>query len=249
MFGGYGVDQFACIPLSNFHKNFPEIRDIFLIVTVREDADMAEGRNRVIEAMRRRRHVPHRAENDFDIADADFFSNLVNRTGPDKGAYVSLSIPLRNRAAQANQIRSELEYGQSQLLLQQQKNQIILQVRNAAFALEQARAGVESARAARDYAQQSLEAEQKKYELEVSTSYLVLQQQSNTKQAASNYVAALSTYEKARVALDQYTATILDRNGISMEDAASGQVSHVPAIPGLQPNQTPSEVKAQPVAK
>ena len=180
---------------------------------------------------------------------ADFFSNLVNRTGPDKGAYVSLSIPLRNRAAQANQIRSELEYGQSQLLLQQQKNQIILQVRNAAFALEQARAGVESARAARDYAQQSLEAEQKKYELEVSTSYLVLQQQSNTKQAASNYVAALSTYEKARVALDQYTATILDRNGISMEDAASGQVSHVPAIPGLQPNQTPSEVKAQPVAK
>jgi len=78
----------------------------------------------------------------------DVFTALVNRSGPDKGAYVSLSIPLRNRAAQANQIRSELEYGQSQLLLQQQKNQIILQVRNAAFALEQARAGVESARAA-----------------------------------------------------------------------------------------------------
>ena len=179
----------------------------------------------------------------------DFFSDLVNRTGPDKGAYVSLSIPLRNRAAQANQIRSQLEYGQSQLLLQQQKNQIILQVRNAAFALEQARAGVEAARAARDYAQQSLESEQKKYELEVSTSYLVLQQQSNTKQAASNYVAALSTYEKARVALDQYTATILDRNGISMEDAASGQVSHVPAIPGLQPNQTPPTATAEPAAK
>jgi outer membrane protein TolC len=179
----------------------------------------------------------------------DFFSNLVNRTGPDKGAYVSLSIPLRNRAAQANQIRSELEYRQSQLLLQQQKNQIILQVRNAAFALEQARAGVEAARAARDYAQQNLESEQKKYELEVSTSYLVLQQQSNTKQAASNYVAALSTYEKARVALDQYTATILERNGISMEDAASGQVTHIPAIPGLQPNQIPATVTAQPVAK
>jgi outer membrane protein TolC len=179
----------------------------------------------------------------------DVFSNLVNRTGPDKGAYVSLTLPLRNRAAQANQIRSELEYGQNELLLQQQKNQIILQVRNAAFALEQARAGVESARAARDYAQQSLEAEQKKYELEVSTSYLVLQQQSNARQAASNYVAALSTYEKAKVALDQYTATILDRNGISMEDAASGHVSHTPAIPGLQPNQTPSTAVAQPGAK
>jgi hypothetical protein len=62
-------------------------------------------------------------------------------------------------------------------------------------------------------------------------------------------VAALSTYEKARVALDQYTATILERNGILMEDAASGQVTRMPAVPGLQPNQTPSTVTATPVAK
>ena len=158
-------------------------------------------------------------------------------------------MPLRNRAAQANQIRSELEYRQNLLNFQQQKNQINLQVRNAAFALQQARAGVESARAARDYAQQSREAEEKKYALGASTSYLVLQQQSNETQAASNYVAALSTYEKARVALDQVTASILDRNGISMEDAVSGQVTHMPSIPGLQPNSTPATVGAQPAAK
>lgn len=179
----------------------------------------------------------------------DVFTTLVNRNLPDRGAYVSLTVPLRNRAAQANQIRSELEYRQNQLNFQQQKNQINLQVRNSAFALQQARAGVESARAARDYALQSLDAEQKKYALGASTSYLVLQQQSNSTQAASNYVAALSTYEKARVALDQVTATILDRNGISMEDAASGHVTHPPAIPGLQPNLTPSTVTAQPAAK
>ncbi len=179
----------------------------------------------------------------------DVFSNLVDRSRPDKGAYVSLSVPLRNRAAQANQIRSVLEYRQNQLNFQQQKNQINLQVRNAAFALQQAVAGVESARAARDYALQSLDAEQKKFALGASTSYLVLQQQSNATQAASNYVAALSTYEKSRVALDQVTATILDRNGISMEDAASGHVTHMPSIPGLQPNLTPSTVTAQPAAK
>jgi outer membrane protein TolC len=172
----------------------------------------------------------------------DVFSSLVNRSRPDKGAYLSLTVPLRNRMATANQIRSELEYRQNQLNLQQQKNQINLQVRNAAFALQQARAGVESAHAARDFAQQSLEAEQKKYALGASTSYLVLQQQSNETQAASNYVAALSTYEKARVALDQVTATILDRNGISMEDAASGRVAHMPSVPGLQPNLTPATV-------
>jgi outer membrane protein TolC len=179
----------------------------------------------------------------------DVFSNLVNRTNPDKGGYIALTVPLRNRAAQAGQIRSELEYRQNQLNFQQQKNQINLQVRNASFALQQAKAGVESARAARDYALQSREAEEKKYALGASTSYLVLQQQSNETQAASNYVAALSTYEKARVALDQVTATILDRNGISMEDAVNGQVTHMPSIPELQPNSTPATVAAQPAKK
>jgi outer membrane protein TolC len=179
----------------------------------------------------------------------DSFTLLTNRNYPDKGVYVNLSIPLRNRAGQANQIRSQLEYRQNELNFQQQKNQINLQVRYAAFSLQQARAGVDSARAARDYAQQSLDAEQKKYALGASTSYLVLQQQSGFTQQSSNYVAALSTYEKARVALDQVTATILERNGISVEDAVSGHVAHMPAVPGLQPNLTPSTVTVTPVAK
>jgi outer membrane protein len=179
----------------------------------------------------------------------DVFVNLINRDRPDYGAYLSLSVPLRNRAAQANQIRSELEYRQNELLFQQQKNQINLQVRNAAFALQQARAGVDSTRAARDYAQQSLEAEQKKFALGASTSLLVLQQEANKTQAASNYIAALSTYEKARVQLDQVTSLILERNGIVMEDAVRGEVTHMPQVPGLQPNPTPGTVGAQPAPK
>jgi outer membrane protein len=178
----------------------------------------------------------------------DVFGNLANRDFPDKGAYLSLSIPILNRAAQANQVRSELEYRQNQLNYQQQRNQVTLQVRNAAFALQQARAGVEAARAAHDYAQQSLEAEQKKYELGASTSFLVMQEKNLETQAASNYVAALSTYQKARVALDQVTASILERNGIYMEDAVNGQVRHRPSIPGLKPNPTPQSVGTQPTA-
>jgi putative ABC transport system permease protein len=76
LFGGMGVDQFACIPLSNFRKNHPEVREVFLMATVRDDADLGSVRNQTVEAMRRRRHVPHNAENDFDTADPDFFSNL-----------------------------------------------------------------------------------------------------------------------------------------------------------------------------
>jgi len=79
LFGGFGVDQFACIPLSNFHKNYPEIREVFLIFTVREDADPDTVRNQAVDMMRRHRHVPHNAENDFDVADPNFFTNLWNQ--------------------------------------------------------------------------------------------------------------------------------------------------------------------------
>src|SRR5262245_55805796 len=45
LFGGFGVDQFACIPLGNFHKNYPEVRETFLIFTVREDASIEDVRS------------------------------------------------------------------------------------------------------------------------------------------------------------------------------------------------------------
>jgi putative ABC transport system permease protein len=76
LFGGFGVDQFACIPLTNFHKNYPEIRESLILVSVREDADLNRSRDDLIEAMRRRRHIPPNGENDFEVADADFFSKL-----------------------------------------------------------------------------------------------------------------------------------------------------------------------------
>jgi putative ABC transport system permease protein len=76
---GFGVDQFACIPLSNFHKHYPEIREIFLIFTVKPEADLASTQNQVVDAMRRRRHVPHNADNDFEVADQSLFLDLWNR--------------------------------------------------------------------------------------------------------------------------------------------------------------------------
>ncbi len=88
LFGGFGVDQFAIIPLSNFHKNYPNVRDVFLIFTVRDDADLDATRDLVVEMMRRRRHVPHNGENDFDVADPSFLTNLWNQV---TGAMVLLT--------------------------------------------------------------------------------------------------------------------------------------------------------------
>ena len=78
LFAGFGVDIFVCIPLSNYHKNYPEVRDVFLLFTVREDANMDTVRNSVVDAMRRRRRVPYSADNDFEIADPNFLADIWN---------------------------------------------------------------------------------------------------------------------------------------------------------------------------
>jgi outer membrane protein len=187
---------------------------------------------------------PTRAAPPFRTANSVGYSNtlsqLVNSTAPDKGVGVTLSIPIRNRAAQALQIRSELEYRQAQMRLQQIENQIRIEVRNAQFAVRQNRAGVAAAQAAVDLAQQSLEAEQKKYALGASTTTLVLQQSSALTQGRSNLVGARAAYEKARVELDRATGLLLEHNGIDMADAESGVVNKLPNVPYVQPR---SQVK------
>jgi outer membrane protein len=163
------------------------------------------------------------------------WNQMVNSTAPDKGVGLQLTIPLRNRAAQSLQVRSELEYRQAQMRLQQIENQVGIEVRNAQYAVQQNRASVDSAKAAVELARQSLDAEQKKYQFGTSTATLVLQYQSQLATAESTLVNANVAYEKSRVELDRATGTVLDHAGISIDDAARGQVSNLPKIPYVAP--------------
>jgi putative ABC transport system permease protein len=79
LFGGMGVDQFAVIPLSNFRRHYPDNKETWLIFTVREDADLDTVRNAAVEAERRRRRVSMSGENDFEVADPSFLTDLWNQ--------------------------------------------------------------------------------------------------------------------------------------------------------------------------
>jgi outer membrane protein TolC len=165
----------------------------------------------------------------------DTLHQLVNSTAPDKGVGLQLNIPLRNRAAQSVQIRSELEYRQQQMALQQTENRVSIEVRYAQYGVEQNRASVASAQAAVDYARQSLDAEQKKYQFGTSTTTAVLQTRSALANAESTLMSAMAAYEKSRVEMERATGTLLDKNGISIDDAARGQVTRMPNVPYVAP--------------
>jgi outer membrane protein TolC len=173
------------------------------------------------------------------------FQNLFNSSNPDKGAGVNVNITLRNRVAQADQERSQLEFRQAQLKLAQLYIQIRIQVINAQYALTQDRAGVEAAQSARDYQNKSLDAENKKYKLGASTTQLVLQQKRNVATAESNYITAVTTYARDRSSLQQVLAQTLDKYGIDLAATAKGSVTQAPVIPGLVPVSNPVPTEAQ----
>src|SRR4051794_5888780 len=79
LFGGPGVDQFAVIPFSLFHKQYPESKELIMAFSVSPDVNAERAKDEVTEAMRRLRHVKHNAENDFEITSPDFLSSLWNQ--------------------------------------------------------------------------------------------------------------------------------------------------------------------------
>jgi putative ABC transport system permease protein len=82
LFSGFGVDQFACVPMSNFRKTFPEIHERFIAVAAKDGVALSTVQGQVEEALRRKRHLPYHAENDFEITSPDFLSALWdNLTG------------------------------------------------------------------------------------------------------------------------------------------------------------------------
>jgi outer membrane protein TolC len=168
------------------------------------------------------------------------FENVFNNSSPDKGVGINVTIPIRNRTAQADQERSQMEYRQSQMRLQQLYTQIRIQVINGQFALTNDRAQVQSAQAARDFAAQSLDAEQKKYRLGASTTALVLQQGRNLATADNNLISATAVYAKDRAALRELLSTTLDLYGISITNAAGGVVNQAPLVPGLTAPKAPA---------
>jgi outer membrane protein len=184
---------------------------------------------------------PSAFRNGGPVSYGNALGQTFNGSAPDKGFGSTLDLTLRNREAQANQIRSELEYRQAQLRLQQLENQVRIEVRNAQFDVTQNRASVESAKSVVDLAGKSLYAEKRKLEEGTSDPDNVLQLHSALVSAEVNLSSALAAYEKAKVVLFRATGVLLDRNGILISDAKQGHVSTPPNAPDIGTVQAPTK--------
>jgi outer membrane protein TolC len=148
--------------------------------------------------------------------------NAFNYSSPEYQVGFQLSIPLRNRIAKADQYRTELEYRQSQLYLEERKKSVRIEVRNANYALEQGSSRVDAAREARDLAQTTLDIYQKEQKLGAGSNQQTLGAEHDLAVAENALVTAETDYAKARVEMLRATGTMLEAYGISIEQAKTG---------------------------
>jgi outer membrane protein TolC len=157
---------------------------------------------------------------------------LFRRDFPSYGVGLQLVLPLRNRVAQADAARDELQVRQAQVRRQQLLDQVRLEVADAEESLRQARAAYEAAVEARRLQEQSVNVERQTFDVGLATNLTVIQFQNYLAQARSTEVASKGAYIKAKIALQRATGTTLDSHHVSIDEAYRGGVARAPrAIP------------------
>ena len=161
----------------------------------------------------------------------DALAQSFEATYPEYAGGFSLNIPIRNRTAQADSLRSQLEKNQLLISQQRSRNTIAMEVRKAIIGLIQGKAQVEAAHKAASLAREMWEGEKVKLEEGASTSYQVILRERDYITARYAEVSAMVAYSKAIVEMDRAMGDTLSRNGIEYSDALSGKLSKSPTTP------------------
>ncbi len=148
----------------------------------------------------------------------DALEQLSGFDFPGYGFTLRLSLPIRNRSAEAELGSAMISKRRDLYSMRSREQAITLEVRNAVHQLEQAKLSMAAAKIARDLGQKNLEAEQRKYELGVQTIFFVLDAQTQLATAEQNLLQAQVSYQRAVTAVERGTGSLLDRFRIHLAD-------------------------------
>ena len=127
---------------------------------------------------------------------------------------VSVEIPLRNRANEAERASLLIRDRQLASRLKNQQQMIIVEVRNAYESIATQRKRLEAARVARQLSEAQLEGENKRFQAGLSTNFEVLRYQRDLSQSQVQELRARVDYQQAVTDLEKAMYTIVDSSDI-----------------------------------
>jgi outer membrane protein TolC len=142
--------------------------------------------------------------------------NLIEQNYPTARVGVRVSLPLRNRTAEANLGASLAQGNRIKDQLAQAEQLIEADVRNSLQAVRSAEARLASAAATRSSAEQQYESEQRQFRAGTTTVFLVLQRQTDLLAARARELQAQTDLNKAISAFQRATGRTLEANQISI---------------------------------
>ncbi|HLV87623.1 MAG TPA: TolC family protein [Candidatus Sulfotelmatobacter sp.] len=149
---------------------------------------------------------------------ASSLGQLFGFSYPTYVAQLSLTLPLKNRAAHA-ELGTALVSRRSDLYTERQvREQVTLDVSNAVHQLEQAKLSIAAGKEALDLAKKSTAAEQRKYELGQGTIFLVLEAQTEQATAEQSLLQAQVGYQLALASLDHATGELLEPYHLKIDE-------------------------------
>jgi outer membrane protein TolC len=162
----------------------------------------------------------------------DTLSRMIRGKYPTLEVGINFTLPIRNRAAQADNAQALLNQRQQETQYRQEQNAIFVNVRNALIALQQDRASLVAAAESRSLADQTFEAEQEKYKLGASTSYDVVLRSRDVTAAQGTELRDSINLLEDELKFNQAMGRTLDVNNITLADALRGKIAQPSNIPG-----------------
>lgn len=156
---------------------------------------------------------------DFALTDfSDSLDEVKRRDRTTWSAELQLGIPLGNRAAESAYTAAAFEEGRSKLAFQNLEQQARVEVRSAVREIETNLKRVKAAQVNTKLQREKLNAEQKKYENGMSTTFQILQFQTDLTTAESRENQAVVDYNKSLVDLDRILGILTDTRNVSIAD-------------------------------
>jgi outer membrane protein TolC len=142
----------------------------------------------------------------------------VTRTSPDWSIALVYSYPIGNRAAKSTFAVAKINTEKSEIALQSVMQDVRVDVRKSARAVESGYERVVAARKNTELQTKKLEAEQKKFDNGMSTSFEVFTFQTDLRNAQLSLIQAMLDYNKALIDLERAKGTLLESKGLKLAE-------------------------------
>ena len=164
----------------------------------------------------------------------DAFNQMIDRKFKNWSFGLQLSYPILNRAGRGALGAAKYTFESSRARLTTTEQNVQVEVRAAARAIDTAARSIVAARKGRELAERNLDAERKKFENGMSTTFQVNQIQRDLSAARTNEMQALAVYRKGVAAFHFAVADILEWKSVQVEAIPEDKRSMVELRHGIE---------------